>query len=235
MPCYFSVFFPWIGRATHFSHAFHPLNQGDYSFRPRSRIGCTCSHPCCYCLDQFLEKCGVRIGIQGDRWCHWRWPVFWSLATQCFSRRHFCHTLLNLPESPLSKWADATNWWEAVPINGSLLVSSPESESYSLPCTGDGTALAACRVRAILQHFFSKITLVFQSLKLQPNALIPTVTTPIFLLVYPLIFPPIKGRWSKFFFLKFRQSLLYTRRSQVIDNVPCTHLESHLIHNHIHV
>ena len=26
------------------------------------------------------------------------------------------------------------------------------------------------------------------------------VTTPIFLLVYPLIFPPIKGRWSKFFF-----------------------------------
>jgi hypothetical protein len=136
------------------------LNQGDYSFCPRSRIGCTCNHPCYYYLDQFLEKCGVRKGfgvtidVTGSGLSSDPWPP--SVSAGDTSVWKVTGSSWCPPESPLSEWADATYWWETVPINGSLSVSSSESESHSLPCIGDGTALAACRVRAILQHFFPK-------------------------------------------------------------------------------
>jgi hypothetical protein len=102
-----------------------------------------------------------------------------------------------------------------VSISGSLSFSFPYNEPHSLPCIGYGSALTSCHVRAILQHV-SKITSVFQSLKFQPEALIPTVTTPIIKLVYPFIFH-IKDKWSKKknslssskFLTKFQQSPLY--------------------------
>ena len=58
------------------------------------------------------------------------------------------------------------------------------------------------------------------------------VTTPIVRSVYPFNFH-IKGKWSIIkkislrspkFLTKFQQSLPYTGRSQVINNLPCTYL-----------
>jgi hypothetical protein len=72
----------------------------------------------------------------------------------------------------------------------------------------------------------SSVSIYMQQVK---RYLTNSVTTPIVRSVYPFNFH-IKGKWSLIFFcspkflMKFWQSLLYIGRSQVIDNLPCTHL-----------
>lgn len=114
-------------------------------------------------------------------------------------------------------------------ISGSLSFSFPYNEPHSLPCTGYRSALTSCHVRAILQHV-SRITSVFQSLKFQPKALIPTKTTPIIKLVYPFIFH-IKDKWSKKKFIEFIE---ISNEISAVSPIPGGPKLSTIYHAHIY-